>query len=98
MEDSRPGPTQFAAGNTSEANELRSKIMSRLKDHLPNSQGIRVTVFGGTVVLRGNFSLAQEKRLCLECCRSVPGVIQVIDELVVTNEKPVHFDPDADPS
>ena len=97
MEDSKPGPTQFAAGNTSEANDLRSQIVTRLTGHIPNSQGVRVTVFGGTVVLRGTLSSAQEKLHCLECCRSVPGVVRVFDELAVTDDKPVHFDPDAEP-
>lgn len=96
MEDSRPGPTQFAAGDTSEANILRSKIVTSLRDCIPDSQAICVTVFGGTIVLRGRLSSAQDKRLCLECCRQVPGVIRVIDELVVTDEGPVHFDPEHD--
>jgi osmotically-inducible protein OsmY len=96
MEDSKPGPTQFAAGDTSESNDLRSRIVASLRDRSPNSQGIRVTVFGGTAVLRGTLTLAQDKRLCLECCRHVPGVIRVIDELVVADDKPVHFDSEDD--
>jgi|SRR5579863_6117662 len=97
MEDSQPGPTQFAAGNTSEAIDLRSVIVASLKERIPSSQGIRVTVIGGTAVLRGELSSAHDKRLCLECCRSVPGVVRVFDELVVTDDKPVHFDPDTEP-
>jgi osmotically-inducible protein OsmY len=94
MEDSKPAPTQFAAGDTSDANGLKSRIVACLRDRIPNSQRVHVTAFGGTCVLRGTLSSAHEKRLCLECCRHVPGVIRVIDELVVTDENPVHFDAD----
>jgi osmotically-inducible protein OsmY len=98
MEDSKPGPTQFAARDSSEATNLRSRIVTSLQERIPNSQGVRVTVFGSTAVLRGTLSLAHDKRLCLECCRHVPGVIRVIDELVVIDDGPVHFDPEVGPA
>ena len=98
MEDSKPGPTQFAAGNTSEADDLRSRIVASLRDKFPNTQSIRVAVFGGTAVVRGTLPSAHDKRLCLELCRSVPGVVRVFDELIVSDDKPVHFDPDAEPT
>lgn len=91
-----PAPTQFAAGDTSAADGLKSRIMACLRDRIPNPQDVHIAVFGGTAVLRGTFTVAQEKLLCLECCRRVPGVMRVIDELVVVDDKPVHFDPDSD--
>ncbi len=98
MEDSKPTPTQFATGDTSEATGLKSRIVACLRDRIPELKGVHVTVFGGTAVLRGTLTSAHDKRLCLECSRHVPGVIRVIDELVVTNEEPTHVDPDAGPS
>jgi osmotically-inducible protein OsmY len=98
MEDSKPTPTHFAASDTSASNDLKSRIVACLTSRIPNLRSVHVTVFGGTAVLRGTLSSAHEKRLCLECCRHVPGVSRAIDDLTVAYDKPVYFDPDENDS
>ena len=89
-----PAPRQFASADPSSAKELKSRIVACVREGLPNSPSVHVTVFGGTVVLRSTLSSAQDKLRCLENCRRVPGVIRVVDELVVADEMPVRFDSD----
>ena len=89
-------PNQFATDDSSEAGALKAKIVAGLKDRIPGLKDVHVTVYGSTSVLRGRLLSAQEKRLCLEYCRSVPGVVKIIDELIVSDEKTVHIDPDDD--
>jgi hypothetical protein len=89
-----PAPSQFATADPSQAVELKSRIVACVRESFPNPQAIHVTVFGGTVVLRGVLSSSQDKLRCLVNCRRVPGVIKVVDELVVADEKPVDFDLD----
>lgn len=43
-----------------------------------------IKVASGTVVLCGQLASRQEKRVCLECCRHVAGVIRVVDQLTVS--------------
>jgi len=93
-----PAPTQFAAGDVAEGYDLKRRIMACLKERLPDLQGVHVTVFGNTAALRGAVRSSQEKRQCVECCRHVPGVTRIVDELNVADETPVYLDPDDDPS
>ena len=44
---------------------------------------ITVSANGGTVTLCGRVGSFYEKQLCLNCCRHVAGVIQIIDEIQV---------------
>ena len=48
---------------------------------LCGAEQIVVKVDGGTVVLCGQVTSGEAKRLCLECCRHVAGVIRVVDQL-----------------
>jgi osmotically-inducible protein OsmY len=47
---------------------------------------IHITVIGSTAAMRGTVRSPQDKRLCLECCRHVPGVTRVVDDLIVDDE------------
>jgi osmotically-inducible protein OsmY len=42
----------------------------------------------GTVTLRGEVRSFYHKQLCLNCCRRVAGVVQLVDEVDVVNESP----------
>jgi len=42
---------------------------------------------GGTITLRGIVASQDAKRLCLECCRHVAGVMTVIDQVTVETLK-----------
>jgi hypothetical protein len=79
--DLAPAPDHFATGNVAEGQDLKWRIEACFKSRIPEIQGIHVTVFGGSAVLRGKVRSSQEKRLCLECCRHVPGVTRVVDDL-----------------
>lgn len=87
-------PTQFAEGDNSKGIDLERRITACLRDRIPDLPGIRITVFGGTAALRGEVRSAKEKRLCIECCRHVPGVLRVLDELTATELKLTYLDPD----
>jgi len=85
-----PAPTTFAKSDTAEGELLKRRITECLKDQFPNLHGIHVAVYGITVVLRGKVSSKNDKRLLSECCRHVPGVTRILDELIVTDETPIH--------
>ncbi len=82
------------AGTGRTPSGLARRIMACLRDRIPDLPEIHVTVVGGTVAIRGNAGSRHEKWLYLECCRRVPGVIRVIDELVGTDEFKVEHDPE----
>jgi len=81
-----PAPNQFAEGNTGEGHDLQRRIMACLKNHFPALRGVHVTVIGSTAALRGEVSSKNDKRLCLEYCRHVPGVIRIVDDLIVVEK------------
>ena len=60
--------------------------MDCLKGHFPALRGVRVTVIGSTAAIRGEVSSKDDKRLCLDSCRQVPGVNRIVDELVVVEK------------
>jgi len=82
-----PAPNQFAKNDTAEAHDLKQRITTCLKDRFSGLQGIHVTVFGTTVALRGKVSTKDDKRLRLECCRNVPGVTRVVDDLIIADDE-----------
>ena len=89
-----PAPDQFATGNVAQGQDLKWRIEACFKNRIPEIQGIHVTVFGGTAVLRGKVRSLSEKRLCLECCRRVPGVTRVIDDLTAPTDSLICLAPD----
>jgi len=82
----------FATGTT--RLDLKRRILACLRERLPDLPEICVTVIGGTAAVRGELRSVQEKRFCLECCRHVPGVMCVEDELVVHGDSAVFCDPE----
>jgi osmotically-inducible protein OsmY len=77
---------QFAKPDTSDSEDLKGRVMACLQDRNADVRGIHLTVFGGTVAIRGYVRSLKEKRLCVECCRHVPGVMRVVDDLIVAEE------------
>jgi len=92
--DHVPAPIQFAEGDTSQGRDLKWRIMACLKTRIPDLKGIHITVVGNTAVLRGHVRTSQEKWLCLKCCRHVPGVMRVVDDLIAADQALVYFNPD----
>ena len=84
-----PIPTTFTGVDTSEWSDLKRRITACLSSRLPELQGIHITVYGNTATLRGEVRSLHEKRLCLECCRHVPGVMRVVDDLTLAEQAPV---------
>jgi osmotically-inducible protein OsmY len=76
-------PPQFADTDIFNESDLKRRVSACLKTRLPRLEGIEVTVMGNTVILRGALLSAEEKRHCYECCRHVPGVMRVMEEIVV---------------
>lgn len=82
-----PDVPQYAASGTSlYRSDLEGRALACLVNRLPRLAGVKVTAFGGTVVLRGLVASVQEKRACVECARHVPGVSRVVDELAVSEQ------------
>ena len=78
-----PAPTHFAERDPTDGRDLQWRIAACLTHRIPDLQGIHITVFGNTAALRGEVGSIREKQRCLECCRRVPGVMRVVDDLTV---------------
>ncbi|MBS0266828.1 MAG: BON domain-containing protein [Planctomycetes bacterium] len=65
--------------------DLEWRIKACLRERLPGLKGeIFVTVVGGSAVIRGSVLSLIDKNRCIECCRHVPGVRKVVDDLLVS--------------
>jgi osmotically-inducible protein OsmY len=53
---------------------------------VPGVRSIRATAAGGNVLLDGWVPSFSAKHRCLQCCRHVAGVLNVIDRLIVVPE------------
>lgn len=53
--------------------------------HVPGVERIKIEVDGNTVTVHGVLPSPDAKRICLECCRHVAGVIRLIDEVEVVS-------------
>lgn len=49
----------------------------------PEREKIRASAEGGVVRLQGRLKSPRSKAILLDCCRHVPGVVRVVDELAV---------------
>lgn len=63
--------------------------------HVPGSGEIGLDAHGGTVIVHGPLISAHAKWLCIECCRHVAGVINLVDETVI---EPARLETDAPPA
>jgi hypothetical protein len=61
--------------------ELQRRIVNYLGQRLPNVNTISVEIHSGTVILRGTVPSQSIQWRCLDCCRHVAGVLNVIDQL-----------------
>lgn len=69
--------------------DLKRRVKQYLLDrHHPGLRSLDVEAHGGTVIIRGTVRTFYEKQLCQNICRRVAGVIDVIDEVAVQNDKP----------
>ena len=64
---------------------LEQKIATLLADrHLPGLRQLEIAASRGTVTLRGRVRSFYEKQLCQIVCRRAAGVVQFVDDVVVT--------------
>jgi osmotically-inducible protein OsmY len=87
-------PTRFAEGDAAEGDDLKRRISACFGERFPSLKSIQVAVFGKTAALRGEVRSLQEKFECLECCRTIPGITRVVDDLIAVERDPFHFDPE----
>ncbi len=77
---------RFAAPGHVGQPDLESTIWACLKSQLPDAHALHLAVVGSTAVLRGAVPSPREKRLYVECLRSVPGITRVVDDLTLTEQ------------
>lgn len=86
-------PAFAAARVPFERRELEWRIIACLRQRFPALERIEVSVVGSTAVLRGEVNSPHERWVCLTCCRHVPGINRVVDELVVPEKsRPWHVE------
>jgi BON domain len=62
---------------------LKRRIMNHLQRRFPNLDSIDVEAHRGTVILRGTVASSSNRWRCLDSCRHVRGVLNVIDRIVL---------------
>jgi osmotically-inducible protein OsmY len=77
-------PTTIQLDNRDLANRVAKFLNNQ---QMPGVNTIDIRAVGGVVVLSGQLRTEREKRLYVQYCQRVAGVMQVIDELQVTQQK-----------
>jgi osmotically-inducible protein OsmY len=67
--------------------ELAERVRRFLRDRVPECVDVAVEASGCTVILHGHAPSSHAKRLCVECCRHIAGVVHVVDELEIDEQK-----------
>jgi len=62
---------------------LKRRIANHLQRRFPNLDTIEIEAHRGTVILRGTVSSVARRWRCVDSCRYVAGVVNVIDRLVI---------------
>lgn len=66
--------------------ELRTRVLHFLADsNMPGLRHLQVAAANGTVTLSGRVRTYYEKQLSQQRCRRVAGVVQLVDNVVVSN-------------
>lgn len=74
---------------TPEANaDLRLRVSQYMADrHMPGLKRVRIDAADGVVTLDGTVGSYYEKQLCQNICRRVAGVVRLIDNVNVDDNK-----------
>jgi len=90
-----PFASHFASRDVGNRIDLTRRVVDCLREAVPQIQGaLHVTAIGSTVTIRGELPTERAKQLCLDCCRRVPGVLRLVDELIVDARLPAGNDAD----
>jgi osmotically-inducible protein OsmY len=69
--------------------DLERRVLNYLVGRqMPSLRNIQVEAQDGTVILRGQVHSFYQKQLCLNCCRRVAGVQDVVDQVEVVSREP----------
>jgi len=69
--------------------DLEHRVISFLETkHVPALRYLEVKARSGVVTLTGRVYTFYEKQLCNQCCRRVPGVRQLVNEVDVIGTMP----------
>ena len=64
--------------------EIKRRIVNLLCQRGVSSvQQLNIEVENGTVTVRGTVPSFYERQICVSCCRHVPGVFRLVDEIEV---------------
>jgi osmotically-inducible protein OsmY len=64
--------------------DLERHVANCLQDrNVAALRHIAVRADGGTITLRGTVTSFYQKQLCIQACRNVPGVTELVDEVEV---------------
>ena len=67
--------------------KLQRRIVNYLHLRVPDISSLEVEAQHGTATLRGDVSSMSIYWRCLDCCRHVAGVLNVVDQLVVLHDE-----------
>jgi len=73
-----------AANRSGNDVDLERRIVNYLHQRLPALHEFEVETSSGRVVLRGTVPSTSIRERCVDCCRSVAGVLDVIDRIRVS--------------
>jgi hypothetical protein len=77
-------PELFAPEQTVADVELEQRVIEFFQSrNVPGLRGVHVQAKAGTVTITGKVLTFYEKQLCNQCCRVVPGVVQLINAVDV---------------
>lgn len=69
--------------------DLERRVLNYLNGrHMQSLRKIQVQAQEGKVVLQGEVQSFYEKQLCLNCCRRVEGVHELVDKVDVVTREP----------
>ncbi len=72
---------------------LEQRVRAGLSQHhLPGLRRLGVEAAGDTVLISGLVSAFYQKQLAIECCKRVPGVRQIVDQIEVESRPFVRVD------
>jgi hypothetical protein len=76
--------SELADLDTPADSDLKRRVINFLQvKQIPGALALRIDVQHGTVTIRGSLPSPEARRLCLECCLHVAGVIHLKDEATV---------------
>ena len=78
------GSSKLQPPHTAEDVDLENRIANFLHHrHVPGGEQVHTDAHLGRVVVSGKLPSRHAKWLCVECCRRVAGVVNLVDRVIV---------------